>query len=172
MRDKYPVPIAISGDRKAATPSGVKSSAAGSGRPLAGTTRRKHCGNASTVGPHSSRSWKTFLKITDRCIPATFGAIRTFSDRARTAGLDPMDLTPERVPPFLDAMPVHEREASVKALKALWRHRVFPQVSAFLPSDFDPAYLFCSTRTTVPEAVRKMIADMVETRTLRQEHIR
>lgn len=42
----------------------------------------------------------------------TLGAIRTFSDRARAVGLDPTDLTPEIVPPFLDRMPAHDRNAS------------------------------------------------------------
>ena len=94
--------------------------------------------------------------------PGTFGSIRTFSDRARAAGLDPMDLTPDTVPSFLEGMPTHERDASATALKALARHRIFPQVAAFLPPDFDPDYLIPKARTAVPESVRKMIADMVE----------
>ncbi|WP_417248703.1 hypothetical protein [Celeribacter sp.] len=95
--------------------------------------------------------------------PATFGAIRTFSDRARAAGIDPMDLTPDVVPTFLDGMPEHTRHASVLALKALNRHRVFPQIAAFLPDDFDTDYLIPTARSPVPEAVRRMIDDMVET---------
>lgn len=42
------------------------------------------------------------------------------------------------------------------------RHRVFPQIAAHLPPDFDPSYLIPAVRTPVPEPVRKMIADMVE----------
>ncbi|WP_238368626.1 hypothetical protein [Mesobacterium pallidum] len=94
--------------------------------------------------------------------PGTFGSIRTFSDRARAAGIDPMDLTPDIVPPFLDQMPAHERDASATALRALARHRVFPQISAHLPPDFDTDYLVPKARTPVPESVRKMIAEMVE----------
>lgn len=94
--------------------------------------------------------------------PATFGAIRTFSDRARSAGIDPMDLTPDIVPAFLKEMHAHERDASVKALKALARHRIVAQVAAFLPADFDTDYLVPTARTPVPEAVRKMIGEMVE----------
>ena len=94
--------------------------------------------------------------------PGTLGAIQTFSDRARAAGIDPMDLTPEIVPPFLDGMPAHERDASEIALKALARHRVFPQIAAFLPSDFDTDYVIPTARTPVPESVRKMIDDMIE----------
>ncbi|WP_417274032.1 hypothetical protein [Celeribacter halophilus] len=95
--------------------------------------------------------------------PATFGAIRTFSDRARAAGIDPLDLTSDVVPTFLDKMPEHARHASVLALKALNRHRVFPQIAAFLPVDFDTTYLIPTAQTPVPESVRKMITDMVET---------
>lgn len=94
--------------------------------------------------------------------PGTLGAVRTFSDRARSAGLDPMDLTPDTVPSLLEGMPTHESDASATALKALARHRVFPQIAAHLPPDFDPAYLIPAVRTPVPETVRKMIAEMVE----------
>lgn len=92
----------------------------------------------------------------------TLGAIRTFSDRARAVGLDPTDLTPEIVPPFLDRMSAHDRNASETALKALARHRIFPQIAAFLPADFDTDYLIPAARTPVPESVREMIAEMVE----------
>lgn len=94
--------------------------------------------------------------------PGTLGAVRSFSDRARAAGIDPMDLTPDIVPPFLDQMPAHERDASATALRALARHRVFSPIAAFLPPDFDTAYLIPAVRTPVPESVRKMITDMVE----------
>lgn len=94
--------------------------------------------------------------------PATLGGIRTLSDRARAVGIDPMDLTPDIVPPFLDMMPAHERDASAIALKALARHRIFPQIAAFLPADFDTDYLVPSARTPVPGSVREMIAEMVE----------
>lgn len=92
----------------------------------------------------------------------TLGAIRTFSDRARAAGIDPMDLTADIVPPFLEKMPAHDRNASERVLKALARHRIFPQIAAFLPSDFDTDYLIPNARTPVPEAVRGMIVKMVE----------
>ncbi|WP_306110943.1 MULTISPECIES: hypothetical protein [Roseovarius] len=94
--------------------------------------------------------------------PGTFGSIRTFSDRAREAGLDPMDLTPDTVPSFLEGMPAHESSASATALRALARHRIFPQIAAHLPPDFDTAYLIPAVRTPVPESVRMMIAEMVE----------
>lgn len=93
---------------------------------------------------------------------ATLGAIRTFSDRARAVGIDPMDLTPEVVPPFLDGMPNHEREASATALKALARLSIFSQIGAFLPADFNTDCLVPPARTPVPESVREMIAEMVE----------
>jgi len=92
----------------------------------------------------------------------TLGAIQTFSDRARAAGIDPMDLTPDIVPPFLDGMPAHESAASATALRALARHRIFPPIAASLPPDFDTDYLVPTARTPVPESVRKMIAEMVE----------
>ncbi|WP_417273738.1 hypothetical protein [Celeribacter halophilus] len=114
--------------------------------------------------------WTPFLALLENLSkdqgpvhPATFGAIRTFSDRARAEGIDPMDLIPDVVPMFLDKMPEHTRHASVLALKALNRHRIFPQIAAFLPEDFDTDYLIPTARTPVPEAVRKMITDMVET---------
>ena len=94
--------------------------------------------------------------------PATFGSVQTFSDRARAAGIDPMDLTPDIVPTFLDGMPAHESEASTTALRALGRHRIFPQIAEYLPENFDTDYLIPTARTSVPEAVRKMIAEMVE----------
>ncbi|MCA1334907.1 hypothetical protein [Pseudooceanicola marinus] len=113
--------------------------------------------------------WTPFLALLEELSkdhgpvhPGTLGAVRTFSDRARSAGLDPMDLTPDTVPPFLDAMSTHESDASATALRALARHRVFPQIAAHLPPDFDPTYLVPTARTPVPETVRKMIAEMVE----------
>lgn len=113
--------------------------------------------------------WTPFLELLEDLSkdrgpvhPGTLGAIRTFSDRARAAGIDPMDLTPDIVPPFLEGMPAHENAASATALKALARHRIFPQVAAFLPPDFDTDYLVPTARTPVPETVRKMITEMVE----------
>lgn len=114
--------------------------------------------------------WTPFLALLEELSkdhgpvhPGTLGAIRTFSDRGRAAGIDPMDLTPDTVPSFLDQMPAHERDASATALRALARHRVFPQIAAHLPPDFDPAYLVPTARIPLPDSVRKMIADMVET---------
>jgi len=113
--------------------------------------------------------WTPFLALLEELSkdhgpvhPGTLGAVRTFSDRARSAGIDPMDLTPDTVPSFLDGMPTHESDASATALRALARHRVFPQIAAHLPPDYDPTYLVPTARTPVPDSVRKMIADMVE----------
>ncbi|MEM5542650.1 hypothetical protein WNY61_07855 [Sulfitobacter sp. AS92] len=113
--------------------------------------------------------WRPFLALLEELSkdhgpvhPGTFGSIRTFSDRARAAGIDPMDLTPNIIPAFLDGMPAHEREASIKALRALGRHRIFPQVAGFLPENFDTDYLIPTARTPVPDTVREMIAEMVE----------
>ena len=51
--------------------------------------------------------WTPFLALLEELSkdhgpvhPGTLGAIRTFSDRARAAGIDPMDLTPDAVPSF------------------------------------------------------------------------
>ncbi len=93
---------------------------------------------------------------------ATLGAIRTFSDRARAAGIDPMDLTPQIVPDFLAAMSAHDRDVSGRSLKALARLRIFDQIAAFLPDGYDTAFLVPPTRTAVPESVREMIRHMVE----------
>lgn len=113
--------------------------------------------------------WSPFLELLEALSkdhgpvhPGTLGAIRTFSDRARLAGIDPMDLTPDIVPSFLEGMPTHESDASAIALRALARHRVFPQIAAHLPPDYDPTYLVPTARTPVPDTVRKMIAEMVE----------
>lgn len=84
--------------------------------------------------------------------PATVGSVQTFSDRARAAGIDPMDMTPYIVPAFLDGMPAHENAASTRALRALGRYRIFPQIAEFLPEDFDTDYLIPPARTPVPEA--------------------
>lgn len=94
--------------------------------------------------------------------PATVGSVQTFSDRARAAGIDPMDMTPDIVPAFLDGMPGHENAASTRALRALGRYRIFPQIAELLPEDFDTDYLIPPARTPVPEAIRMMIAEMVE----------
>ena len=118
---------------------------------------------------HRVDGWTPFLALLEDLSkdhgpvhPGTFGSIRTFSDRARAAGIDPMDLTPDIVPPFLDGMPAHESAASATALRALARHRIFPPIAAFLPPDFDTDYLVPTARTPVPESVRRMIAEMVE----------
>ena len=95
--------------------------------------------------------------------PATVGSVQAFSDRARAAGIDPMDLTPDIVPTFLDGMPAHDNEASTRALRALGRHRIFPQIAEFLPEEFDTDFLIPPARTPVPEAIREMIAEMVKT---------
>lgn len=95
--------------------------------------------------------------------PATLGAIRTFSDRARAAGIDPLDLTPQVVPTFLEKMPGHERDASEQALKALDRLSIFDQIAAHLPAGYDTAFLVPAARTPVPDSIRAMIAEMVET---------
>ena len=94
---------------------------------------------------------------------ATFGAIRTFSDRARAAGIDPCDLTPQVVPGFLETLPTHEQEKSATALKALARLRIIRSIAAHLPADYDTACLVPAARTPVPDSVRVMIAEMVTT---------
>lgn len=113
--------------------------------------------------------WTPFLALLEELSkdhgpvhPATVGSIQTFSDRARAASIDPMDLTPDIVPAFLDGMPAHENETSTRALRALGRHRIFPQIAEFLPEDFDTDYLIPPARPPVPESVRMMIAEMVK----------
>ncbi|WP_353476830.1 hypothetical protein PVT71_28650 (plasmid) [Salipiger sp. H15] len=93
--------------------------------------------------------------------PATFGAILALSDRARKAGIDPLDLLPAVVPEFLETMPAHEQDASAQALKALQRLTVVPEIAAHLPPGYDTDYLVPAARTPVPDAVRRMIAEMV-----------
>jgi len=95
--------------------------------------------------------------------PATLGAIRTFSDRTRAAGIDPCDLTPQIVPGFLETLPTHEQEKSATALKALARLRIIRSIAAHLPADYDTACLVPAARTPIPDSVRAMIAEMVET---------
>lgn len=95
--------------------------------------------------------------------PATLGAIRTFSDRTRAAGIDPCDLTPQVVPEFLKELPTHEQEKSATALKALARLWSLRGVAAHLPAGYDTAFLVPAATTPVPEPVRAMIAEMVET---------
>lgn len=114
--------------------------------------------------------WTPFLILLEQLskdrgpvYPATFGAIRTFSDKARAAGIDPVDLTPQIVPEFLDTMPSHEQVKSSNALKAIMRLTTFQVIAAHLPPDYDTAYLVPSVRTPVPAPIRAMIAEMVET---------
>ena len=95
--------------------------------------------------------------------PATLGAIRTFSDRTRAAGIDPCDLTPQLVPGFLETLPTHEQEKSATALKALARLRIIRSIAAHLPADYDTGCLVPAARTPIPDPVRVMIAEIVET---------
>ncbi|MFZ7094023.1 hypothetical protein [Primorskyibacter sp. 2E233] len=92
---------------------------------------------------------------------ASVGAIVAFSDMARAAGLNPADLTPDVVPDFLKSLPLMERERAAKALRALARAQVVNQVAEFLPEGFDPAYLIPADRSSLPDTVRAMIAEMV-----------
>ncbi|MCE0505913.1 hypothetical protein LR948_11135 [Roseivivax sp. GX 12232] len=114
-------------------------------------------------------AWTPFLSLLESLSkdhgpvhPGTFGAIRSLSDRARTAELDPLDLTPDQVPAFLEALPVHERGSSMTALKALDRLKRFPQIAGHLPSDYDTAYLLPPSRSVVPKEIRRKIAEMVK----------
>ena len=95
--------------------------------------------------------------------PATLGAIRTFSDRARAGGIDPIDLTPQVVPGFLETLPTHEQEKSATALKALARLRIIRSIAAHLPADYDTGCLVPTARTPIPDPVRAMIAEFVDT---------
>lgn len=113
--------------------------------------------------------WTPFLILLDQLSKdrgpvyrATFAAIRTFSDKARAAGIDPIDLTPQIVPGFLKTMPFHEQVKSSNALKAIMRLMTFQVIAAHLPPGYDTAYLVPAACTPVPDPVRAMIADMVE----------
>lgn len=93
--------------------------------------------------------------------PGQRGGIVALSDRARAAGLNPKDLTPENIVSLLEQLAPHEAASSVNALRALGRLRIIASISDHLPADYDTSILTTKARTEVPENVRSMITEMV-----------
>lgn len=89
------------------------------------------------------------------------GGIVAFSDRARAAGLNPKDLTPENIVSLLSPLAPHETASSINALRALDRLRIIASISDHLPADYDTSALTSKARTEVPDNVRSMITKMV-----------
>ena len=95
--------------------------------------------------------------------PASLAAVRALADRARAAELEPSDLDPSRVAAFLDGQRSDARARSIKALKTLDRFVPVSQVRAHFPEGFSLDEAAAGQRTHVPDEVREMIAQLVDT---------
>ncbi len=95
--------------------------------------------------------------------PATLGSIRALVDRARAHGFEPSDLSPARVPLLLDALPLHERERSVRALKSLASLSSLERVREHLHEDFQGEMWVPGKATPVPDTVRAAIDALINT---------